>query len=108
MTDIKDVLDGFANFYNYARQVGHTRAALNGVKYSKATLIVHNRVFLPREGINTMLFDDVEKLTGMRDFPIVFDNGALHVIFRKAASRINYLESMNKKLIIENTNLLNK
>jgi len=84
----------------FGRQLGHTTAAVQGVKASGAYLVCHNResaiYFKSKFNINTIAVKDLASCT---DVPLVFDNATVELIIKNLNREIDELQSTTNSLL---------
>jgi hypothetical protein len=94
--NIEHTLRDWIAFYSKSRRVGHTVAAVNGVKKAEAHLVIHNPSFARNVGTKSLVYSETEKLIGFHG-PVVWDNCALIDLFLHTMHRIEYLKEECKK-----------
>jgi len=92
--NVKRMLEGVCSYFVANRHVGHTTAAVNGVKSdSRARLVCttkgHAVVMHGDLSVNTCTPEDLRSFVGI---PIVFDNYTVHRLCHVAVEEITRLE----------------
>ncbi|NDB83309.1 MAG: hypothetical protein EB127_11365 [Alphaproteobacteria bacterium] len=100
--NIKNILKELVTYYECTRQVGHTTAVIEGVRYKPKTIVVTNYKEMSNhyrkvcsDEINTIILQNIGSSLRGRNEPIVFDNAALYVIFSEALKIIESIETKN-------------
>ena len=81
--NVKETIEELLAYYTCTRQIGHTRAMLEGAKNTECTVIAHNQnsaIRLREQGVDAISVHELSALKGKR-VPIVLDNATLHFLF---------------------------
>jgi len=98
---IVQLLQDICNYYNIARRVGHTQAAIHGVKNTTdAALVVSNYNYLCRlrETVPCVILQSRAFRDTNYKSPYVFDNYAIYTLCDQALNEIYRLQRQVNKL----------
>ena len=98
---IVQLLQDICNYYNIARRVGHTQAAIHGVKNTTdAALVVANYSHLCRlrETVSCVILQPNTFIGTNYKSPYVFDNYAIYTLCTEALNEIYRLQRQVDKL----------
>lgn len=94
---IEDLLSDYVSYYSTHRKIGHTNAAITGIKWQDNTRMVfatarHQHELHATRGVRGIRYDDTATLRGTNT-PLVWDNAALVEVFAQSLIRIEDLKT---------------